>query len=83
MWSDGNVRPKLCLFHTLRTIKKYVTATSHTKAQKEAAIHYAREAEAAIEGAEHANHHNLNMNDVSELFRMPTIQRSVLPAYLH
>src|SRR5205814_7534319 len=61
---------------------KHVLATSHTKAQKEALQQQVREGE-AIEHVEPNAHNNLNMNNDSEPFQIPTIQRAALPEYLH
>ena len=81
-WPDGTVQPKLCLWHALRAIKKHILATSYTKTQKEALQQQVREGE-AIEHVEPNAHNNLNMNNDSEPFRIPTIQRAALPEYLH
>jgi hypothetical protein len=67
----------------LKSIKKHVQATSHTKAEKQLQKQLAQRVAGQAEGPERDNLPNMNMNDNTEAFSLGTIQRSALPAYLH
>ena len=64
-------------------IKKHVQVTSHTKAEKQLQIQLTQQAAGQAEGPECGNSQSLNMNNNTEPFSLASIQRSVLPAYLH
>ncbi len=70
-WPDGSVRPKLCLWHALKSIKKHVLASKKPQPGQPA------------QEAELADPTNQNMNDILETFQMASIQKAALPEYLH